>query len=361
MITEYQIEMIVVDDADAFVVYYVTDDKKEHLVLIDAGRYGNGERVLNHLNKHYEGIPVELAIVTHPDEDHFGGFIYLLEQIRDHSENAVPIRRFWINDPRNHFSKKDVKGKINQKELDERLKSVYMVDGKNLLELIESLKICHDEVFAITLLKLKVDSKGNRYLKSVGCKPSDQEGFTVLGPLCRYYEKQSEDFRYNGVVRIKETKEEDEILDEPDFVQTDDCYSRVLDDAYNDTSCHNKSSLIILFQPYEGRKYLFTGDASVDSFNAMRKSHQKLCKDVYWMKVPHHGSKHNLNTDWIRFFNPQIAYISTAKIGKFLNQCTINALKKNGCKIVSTHLNQDATYIVHHDCMARDLCAVEVC
>lgn len=37
MITDYQIEMLNVGDADAFVVYYITDGTRKHLVLIDAG------------------------------------------------------------------------------------------------------------------------------------------------------------------------------------------------------------------------------------------------------------------------------------------------------------------------------------
>lgn len=360
MITSYQIEMINVNDADAFVVYYITDNKTPHLVLIDAGRYDDGKKVFRHLKNHYDGLPVELAIVTHPDEDHFGGFIYLLEQIRDKKKGAVSINRFWINDPRNHFGPEDMKRKISLKVLEERLKSVYTSDDKNLLDLIDSLHIQHDEVFAITLYRMNRDSKGKLHLKSVECKPSDQEGFIVMGPFKKYYDIQSEDFRCNGVVPVKETKEDEDELDEPSFVQTNECYSRVLDDAYDDTSCHNKSSIIVLFKPEEGKKYLFTGDASVESFNAMRMSHQNLCKDVYWLKVPHHGSKHNMNTDWIKHFNPKKAYISTARVGKFLNQCTINALKKNGCKVVSSH-KSGGTYIVNNDCMGRDLQEVEYC
>ena len=40
-----------------------------------------------------------------------------------------------------------------------------------------------------------------------------------------------------------------------------------------------------------------------------------------------------MNTDWIKHFDPKKAYISTARVGKFLNQCTINALKKMVVKL----------------------------
>ena len=42
----------------------------------------------------------------------------------------------------------------------------------------------------------------------------------------------------------------------------------------------------------------------------------------------------------IKHINPKTAFISTAGIGNFLNQCTVNALKKsrnNNCEVYSTH------------------------
>ena len=167
-ITNYQIEMLNVSDADAFIVYYLTDDGGKHLVLIDAGRYNDGEKVLNHLNSYYSGIPVELAIVTHPDDDHYGGFIYLLEQIQQNSKSQVPIQRFWINDPRNHFKPLDVKEDLTKKELEERLEGVFAFEDKNLLKLIDSLKIYHEEKFARTRLKyLGLNEKGDRVYKKM--------------------------------------------------------------------------------------------------------------------------------------------------------------------------------------------------
>lgn len=50
--------------------------------MLDAGRYSDGKKILNHLNKYYAGKSIDLAIVTHCDEDHFGGFVYLLEQVK---------------------------------------------------------------------------------------------------------------------------------------------------------------------------------------------------------------------------------------------------------------------------------------
>ena len=358
-ITNYQIEMLNVGDADAFIVYYLTDDGRKHLVLIDAGRYGDGEKVLNHLNSYYKDVPVELAIVTHPDDDHYGGFVYMLEQIKQKANNAVPIHRFWINDPRKHISADDVEEEIQRKTLEKRLADIYSVNKSNSLELIELLRIPHKEVFAQTVFTDVILRLGKHERKEE-CEHSNQIGFTILGPTKEYFEAQCQAFRYEHV-HVQAEDEENDMLDERTFSTSTRCLSRVLDDADDDSSNHNRSSIMVLFEPGDGSKSLFTGDASVDSFENMDDSHKNKCRNVAWLKVPHHGSKHNLNTKWINHFHPDWAYVSTFKRGKFLNLCTVNALKNIGSRVVSTHNNKDFAYIVHGDILNRKLGAAAEC
>ena len=97
---------------------------------------------------------------------------------------------------------------------------------------------------------------------------------------------------------------------------------------------------MFVFEPEQGKKFLFTGDAGVEAFANIHKCHRNMIKNVYWLKVPHHGSKHNLDSKSILYLHPKVAYISTEKQGHYLNQCTINALKQIGCKVYSTHRNQ---------------------
>ena len=123
--------------------------------------------------------------------------------------------------------------------------------------------------------------------------------------------------------------------------------SRTLDEAKDDTSAHNKSSMIFVFEPSPGKKLLFTGDASVDSFYNMYACSRDFIRNCYWLKVPHHGSKHNLNSLIISHIHPEVAYISTEKVGKYLNMCTVNALKKSGCRVYSTHHQGDMLHGGH--------------
>ena len=336
-IINYQVEMLDVADADAFIVYYITDDNKKHLVMIDAGRHGNGEKIVKHLHTYYSGIPVELAIVTHPDDDHYGGFVYMLQLMESKAENAVTINKFWINDPRNHINVADVEEDIQKKTLEKRLADIYVADGVSLLSLIEKLKIPYKEAFA-EKEKVYRNMDDWHLISKWVCKESSQVGFTILGPTIDYFKSVCQDFRYEHV-NVTERAEKDDPVDSEDFKDTDVCLSKVLDEAGDDGSDHNRSSIIVLFQPADGKKYLFTGDASVPSFENMTNIHKNLCKDIHWLKVPHHGSMYNLNSAWILHFKPKVAYISTARIGKFLNQCVVNALKKVNADVYCSHKN----------------------
>lgn len=346
MITNYQIEMLNVADADAFVVYYETNDGRKHLVLIDAGRYSNGRDVLNHLNRYYFGIPVELAIVTHPDDDHYGGFVYLLEKIQEGSLRAVNINKFWINDPRRHISVTDVQEDIQRRTLERRLAEVYSVGDKNLLTMLDEMHIPHEEQFARLYKRITRLMTGDNIELPYACSTL-QEGFTILGPTEEFYNEVCKSFRYDKL-HVNETTEREDEEDCMDFVSTGVCYSQTLDDANDDESDHNISSLIILFQPCDDKKFLFTGDACVQSFEHMPMLHQNLCTHVAWLKVPHHGSKSNLNSKWIKHFRPDDSYISTLRRGKYLNLCTIFALKNAGSRVVSMHNNQGHDSIVYH-------------
>lgn len=346
MITNYQIEMLNVADADAFIVYYITDNKTPHLVMIDAGRYGNGKDILTHLNAYYPGIPIELAIVTHPDDDHYGGFVYLLEQIQAKAKNKVSIEKFWLNNPTKHIKVEDVREDILRKTLVKRLSEIYSVGDKNLLALIRDNKINCEEAFAKTYNRYFKNILGKVVSREEACT-SLQEGFTILGPTEEYYNEVCKSFRYKQL-HVNETAEQEDAEDDVNFISTNVCYSKALENADDDSNDHNISSLIVLFQPNNSERLLFTGDACVASFEHMLHPHAALCNHVTWFKVPHHGSKANLNSKWIKHFRPDLSYISTLRRGKFLNQCTINALKNAGSKVISMHNNRYHNAIVYH-------------
>lgn len=320
-IVDYHIEMLDVGAADAFLLMLKTSDCGNLLILIDSGTYSDGTVIVSHIRKYYSNPFINLAIISHCDDDHYGGFIRLLEKIRDREDDCIEIGEFWVNDPRKHnIDVDDVKYVQTQRTVNERLKSVYSLpSGKNLLELIDSLKIKRCEKFA----------RPNGFGWMQTCLPISREPgfdcFTVIGPTRKYYESLILDMR-NDLTAVTEGA-----------VDTTFCEQRVqsFDDIEDDNSAHNKSSMIILFEVFE-KKYLFTGDASRESFYEIPGSHRSLINGIDWLKVPHHGSDHNLDSEIIRFLSPKNAYISTKELSTKRNPNVVSSLKCNGCDVYAT-------------------------
>ena len=103
---------------------------------------------------------VDCAIVTHCHEDHFGGFIYLLEE-------NIKIDKFYINIPSECVPMPKIKQKVD---------AVYSTDGKNLVDLIvakeKESKTSHSSCFTYAPIPLIDD---------------DCPNLKVLSPTKAYY------------------------------------------------------------------------------------------------------------------------------------------------------------------------------
>lgn len=321
IITKYEIDMLDVKAADAFLIHAFInheDNEWEYVVLIDAGNEGDGKKILNHINTYYTQKYVDLAICTHCDSDHYGGY---KELIAEHNKktSGFEIKKFWVHDPYQHVDVDDVKYVRKDQTLKDRLNAAYAFnDGCSLLDLIDEAGISREEPFL-----------GNSY---------DPINLYVLGPDKAYYESLIPDFRVD--LDFKEEQSDDlyEGFNRLLFDSEEKFYSSSLDNAKDDPSRVNQSSLIFAFAP-GADVFLFTGDAGREALmRVIDRDKKGILKNIKWMKVPHHGSKHNLNSTIINFFHPETSYISTEKYGKFANLCTVNALKKVG-KVYSTHVN----------------------
>lgn len=340
IVKDYHIEMLSVGAADAFILYVIDNHDEEHLILIDAGNYNDGDKIIKHIRKYYSNPIIDLAIVTHCDDDHYGGFVRMLEKLKNGEHDAINIVQFWVNDPgENHIYVDDVKYINNQSAVNNKARKVYDCNELNLLELIDHLKIDRMEKFAIS----KKDANGKL------TKPVPDQVFNflyIIGPTKAYYEELIPKFRDD----IK-YKEADNMYNESDDSETDDSLSPTLDAADDDSSAHNQSSMIILFQSHE-KKYLFMGDAGRAAFNHIPEAYKSLIENIEWLKVPHHGSKHNLDTKMIKWIKPKVAYISADSNDEYANRCTINALKRSKCDVYSTH--RDHSNFIHKQIGERE-------
>ena len=326
-ITRYEIDMIDVKAADAFLIHaYVKfngTDEYEYVVLVDAGNEGDGAKIINHINTYYNQKYIDLVIITHCDNDHYGGMQYLIKQ-HNNPYSTFRINNIWIHDPFQHVNIDDVKYIRNNKTLRERLNAAYKFsDDTNLIEIIDKANIKREEPFnglEYTPLNIK-----------------------VLGPDKAFYESLIPDFRVD--LDFKDGQIDDEYKGMVTFTQSEDeFYSKTLESSSDDSSKVNQSSVIFKMN-VKGKTLLFTGDAGKEAIHRII-DYDWLgnLKDVYFLKVPHHGSKHNLDNAIISYLHPKVAYISTENYGKYANRCTINALKKVG-KVFSTHKDRSSLWL----------------
>lgn len=307
---EYKLYFLSVGDADSMVISYRCSERTERKIA--AGNIGDSQRIKEFLWNNYLTRKIDLAVCTHPDKDHKGGFFGLME------DRQMTIVDFWYKDPCSVLTLDD------------------FVEGTTKNEAVE---ICH------SIFNHPTDNSRNliafAYRKCTGTVKSVKDGdshisipITVMGPSDDYYRQ----------VAIDMLNDFKEIDDEADFEEydekalpNDDDAKSVIDED-DDASATNRSSLILLFNP--GRIFLLLGDATCASIKDAME-HYNLTKCT--IKVPHHGSKHNLTTEIIEDLDIVQSVISAKGSKKHPSSAIVHWLSKYG-NVYSTHKSGDLTY-----------------
>jgi beta-lactamase superfamily II metal-dependent hydrolase len=139
-----------------------------------------------------------------------------------------------------------------------------------------------------------------------------------------------------------------EMEDDPDFepydeaILLDEKSARSVIDLDDDPSCSNRSSMVLLFAPSDGRHFLFPGDAACISLSPVLREYGSILKGCT-LKVPHHGSKHNLSTSIIDCLMPASAVISAQGSKKHPNSGIVYWLSRY-CNVYSTHKSNALIY-----------------
>lgn len=331
-VVRYEVDMLNVGAADAVLLHFYMKDfgdaEREYIVLIDAGNEGDGEKVISHIRAYYDKACIDLAICTHCDSDHFGGFKDLVLE-HQNPDSDFRIKEMWIHDPTKHVTPADVKYVRKQDSVDERLAHLFdLKDGNNLLSMIDGAGIPCREVFA----------GDKNYAMNL----------SVLGPTREFYESLVRDFRHDLDFYAADT--DDEGADDDDFSGL--LLSKTLEEALDDGSAQNQSSIIVSFTV--GKKVLlFTGDAGRKALKEVKnRDFNEELRNLAYLKAPHHGSKHNLDNELIEYFHPSSTHISAKSYGEYANKCTVNALKKVG--IVYSTMKSGSLRHLSSGCAERD-------
>lgn len=324
---KYEYEMLEVGDADAILIRHFIKDEA-YVVLIDAGNASASSTIKDHIKKYFDTTYIDLAICTHPDSDHKDGFFDLL------ADEEINVGEFWLTDPACYLDEEDIK---RYKNHDSAICAVRKIWNKSTDD-------------SLNLIDLAVEKCGYDYVKNVRDGISHHTlPLRCVGPTDAYYlENVKQMVKDYNVVPYDDSSKD--AYDEAFKIDEDEIRS-VIDQA-EDPSPYNASSLIILYEPGDGKRILFAGDANTTSLQMMLDKYKWL-RNVDMLKVPHHGSKRNLNTKIIDELAPKKSYVSAAGNKKHPSGRLMYWLAKHG-DVYSTHSANSYVHCTHGDIPERE-------
>ena len=315
---DISIDMLNVGNADAIIIWY-REGNTDAVLFIDGGNEKDGEAVVKHyeayISPYISSTSPILVINTHPHKDHIGGLQYLVNYFK----NRISV--FYINNPSEYlttFNKSTIESYFTKYGAkNSTIKAIYesLNDSISLLDLIDSYGI-----------------KRSTYFSDLDLGHSL---FKIKGPSMDFYTKQIQYFANSSNLEkiASSILSEDVVNDVLESVTP----CKILDEK-NDDNAENLSSAIIELTDSYNKNYLFTSDASVDSFissleNGISYSNYKI------VQLPHPASRRNINSNLIKLFNPNQYWVSANGDSKHPRKAVLECVKKNlpGCKIYSTH------------------------
>lgn len=250
-------------------------------ILIDGGEEGT---YADEIEDKLENIDkLDLLVLTHIDSDHIGGIIEMFEEDEDNFEKVDNI---WFNDSSIKIAVKN--GQIGYGQ------------GNNLEKLVKNTSITHNK---------------NVFFNK-GCSKEEREYFlgsdiklTLLSPMKEILEKQVEKWNKKTKYRGGSGLTGKSCIDNRDIVEVVKSFQKetlnkleteTLAVATN-TSLANSTSIAFILE-YNQKQFLFLGDADIKTINQslidLGFSSENRIK-VGFVKLSHHGSKKNINKEFL--------------------------------------------------------------
>lgn len=309
------IKILDVGDGDAIIVS-LNKENENLIIVIDGGESRHYitkvKPALEILLQQNNKTAPDIVIATHYDSDHIGGLIPLIEDYID------SISEVWVH--RSPELANEVSSFSSNKHDFQHIKSreqflfenKLMLTNSNIKEeaiiekssfLIESLKQLNTFLGKIPADKLRHVYHGDSYegwpeIKVLG---PTEDFYNSLFPNTKSLEKliieETIDYRSEGIANYQ--KRFSAIVN----------YQNPCDSLKTDSTAKltptNRASIILLIENND-KKFLFTGDAGISSFKAIPNWKTSL-NNIYWLKIPHHGSDNNISTEIINIMKPEYA------------------------------------------------------
>ncbi len=297
------------------------EDQK--ICLIDGGYSENGKKIEEHMNKYYGTNKIDLVISTHPDLDHIGGLSYILENLE--------VKELWMHTPWNMtdgLSDCFKDGRITDNSLANRLK-----EGLD--------KACNLEKIA--------KEKGVNICNPFTGLSAFGGVIRVLSPTEDFYKELLKEFRCTPEPVTEEALSfADKIVAELKKIIAKWGIDNL--EKNPETTAENNSSVVLLISA-DDKQLLLTADAGVSALANAADEIEKLgfsSNCASYVQVPHHGSKHNVNTEILNRLigtcvdkNSEPTKNGAVSIcveddGKHPSKAVLNAFKQRGVDICKT-------------------------
>jgi len=308
---------------DAIAVRWLVNEQYK-VMIYDGGTKEYGVALVNHVRTHFNTNHVDYVVNSHPDNDHAGGLLHVLENLT--------VGELWMHRPwkysaeiRQYFHD----GRMTDNSLAERLKQ-KMAAAYALEQAANKHSITIREPFA----------------------GSQIGAFTVLSPTeYRYTHELIPQFAKSPSLKVESAMESAlNMIKKAASYIADVWHHEYLPDSVT-TSAENESSAV-LFASIGTNGYLLTGDAGIQTLRASAEFAKSIGIDlpqrVSFVQIPHHGGRHNVSTETLNMLigeplpnenaaPTRSAYVSASeKAPSHPKRVVTNAFVRRGFKVGQT-------------------------
>jgi beta-lactamase superfamily II metal-dependent hydrolase len=314
-----EVDMLSVGDADCILVTNWASGVADR-VLIDGGNKGDFDAVRAFLAAR-DITYLDAVVSTHLHDDHAAGLLQLVK------DKTVGIGTAYVHVPHNH---------VDTYKLSRALR---LAAGSDEAECFQKTMATAEE------LALALIERGIPFVEPF--EGTQIRFMVVTGPSVAYYEELLAEFTDAEKIKNMDLQKGFRKV----WSALHDNASESLDTELLEnpqTSPENNASVILAFAyTYGGKnyKYLLTSDAGVPALQ--RASQAYLLGDCYWVQIPHHGSRHNINPALIKLFGATQAWVSAIGNIDHPRHAVVNAFKKSGARVLSTHYPHSG-HLWHH-------------
>lgn len=328
MVQKFEIDFLPVGEGqssgDAIAMRWENAHGQQQVLIYDGGTKDYGKALVQHVKTYYGTGHVDYVVNTHPDNDHAGGLLYVLEN--------MTVGQLWMHRPwayssliRDYFHDGRITDDSLARRLQEKMSAAYALE-----QVAEKRGIPIFEPFA-----------GER----IGI-------FTVLSPTEeRYVHELLPEFEKAPELKVVATAEAlfDKTVAVIERIAAH-WNKEVLPDVVK-TSAENESSVVMFALTRRGG-YLLTGDAGIKSLRAAAEYAEgvgyNLPSEVTFVQIPHHGGRRNVSTETLNLIvgEPLVtmpekptktAFVSAAKAAPtHPKRIVTNAFVRRGFKVSCT-------------------------